>query len=256
MHFTALLARNCTSNSVVLFPLLRSSSMLFIALFIFQCCCFYTCSWRFYEIAKLNALHCSLSSVCFLAYLKQCCFQWWLWSSSTRFTAVLFTYRCASLQFAVGAKQNKNQTQRSLLFCFIFLFCKFLFKVFCTLVPVQYTSITLHDQQYWNQSSFTNIVSKMFSRREICFWKCARTIQNTQSVSSKLYSAQAEEYCYKRSGSEAQSTDCYTLLGFHFCSDYTITTRYNDFNCNHNLIQCWRTSFLTPSGMPHHSLQH
>ena len=56
----------------------------------------------------------------------------------------------------------------------------------------------------------------MFSRRELCFWKCARTIQHKQSVSSKLYSAQAGEQCYKRSGSEAQFSDCYTLLGFDF----------------------------------------
>ena len=96
---------------------------------------------------------------------------------------------------------------------------------------------------------------EMFSRREICFWKCTRTIRHKQSVSFKLYSAQAGEQCYKRSGSEAQFTDCYTLLGFDFCSDCTITTRYNDFNCNHNLIRCWRKSFLTPSGMPHHPLQ-
>ena len=121
-------------------------------------------------------------------------------------------------------------------------------------------SFTIHEYHTeWSsvmQSLFTNMFSKMFSRKEICFWKCARTIQNTQSVSSKLYSAQAGKLCYKRSGSEVQFTDCYTLLGFDFCSDYTITTRYNDFNCKHNLTRCWRTSFLTSSGMPHHPIQH
>ena len=140
-------ALHCSLYFSVLLAVLHYRTTKLNVLFSFQCYCFHTCSWRFYEITKLNALHCPLSSVCFLAYFKQSCFQWWLWLSSTLFTAVLFTYSCASLLFAVGAKHSNNQTKRSVLFCFIFLFCNFLFEVLCTLVPLLYTSITQNDHR-------------------------------------------------------------------------------------------------------------